>query len=353
MSGTATILFKPVSSLCNLSCGYCYYDQVAAKGRFPESKLDYLVDFVSKMLNGGIEGVKFIWHGGEPLLAGKDFFRKTCERLKSSFDDRVRLGIQTNGTLLDQEWCDLLNDFDMSAGLSLDGPSRLHDLVRTDNKGNGSFTSIIKSIRLLEKNNIEYGVLSVVNSYSIGKAQEIFDFFLKEKIFRYDFLPCYCADDNCLVIEPNKWADFMIEYFDHWFFRDDERIKIRFFEEIIRVLLGGKISLCALSDSCGSFFTIESNGNIYPCDDFVMDGQSRLGNIQDATFESVKFKADLKSSRKNDLKDRYGCWQCEFLQFCGGGCHRFEESFGMICKARKKLFSYIKSTTKVYIEGVT
>jgi len=356
---TITILLKPVAHRCNLSCTYCYYggldllDEATFMSGYAYKKSLKSISSFNDNFN-----IKLIWHGGEPLLIGKEYFIKALQLqdvyLMAS-KANVSNSIQSNITLLDAEWCEILNKNQISIGFSLDGPQNIHDKNRFYSTGKGSYNDIINSILLLNKYEVEYGGLATITKNSLGRASDIINNFVNLGVFRFDFLPCFetgnYINNNRVSISADEWASFMIEAFDAWFMLDNPKIEIRYFINVVRVILGGNAGLCSLSGKCGDFFTIDHNGNIYPCDDFANDNRFIYGNVSNDSMLSVWENKQYSKfiQKRSKMIESLECHRCDIRKICNSGCTKHYELGSSLCEAKKSFFLHVinKVTTSV------
>jgi uncharacterized protein len=295
------------------------------------------------------------------LLAGLKFYRRVVEIQHEICPQNYKLrnAIQTNGTLLNQEWGDFFKEYNFGIGISLDGPKEIHDKHRKFFSGDGSFLSIMRAVELLAKNDMKVSCLSVVTKESLGKAKAIFDFFYQNGLFSLDFSPCFNQDDS--GISPLEYADFMIEIFDIFMDIDDPRVNIRFFDNMISSFFGGNATVCSMANqtSCGLFLTIDWNGDVYFCDNYYEDNNSfYLGNLLKDEI-SFMLKSPLYKKILQDIKRfqaELGCLNCEVSKICGGGCPRYwfwrEDRFSQ-CSARRKIVSHEIGRITFIIDKVT
>jgi len=269
--------------------------------------------------------VSFIWHGGEPLLLGKEFYRKAVwlqNRYRSS-DQRVTNTVQTNGTLLDEEWLDLFDAGGFAIGLSVDGPGLLHDRNRILQGQQGTFDRVMHAVSLMRKRSRGFGVLAVVSDDTIRLgAREFFRFFVDNGLKNFALL---CQRPALNVgqtdyIPRSQHSGFVREIFDLWLAEDDPEICIRDFDSIVRALLGGRHSTCLLAGGCiGAYFAVDMVGDIYHCDEFMFDPEYRLGNITVDDLGQPALSVNIQAlSRRN--AEEIARLDCPWLPICNGGC---------------------------------
>lgn len=343
-----SIMVKPASALCNLRCEYCFYKDVAQSRKCSEHGImtrDTARALIEKSLsfaNGA--PVSFTFQGGEPTLAGIDYYKNFVADLKkiNKKSSPVYLSIQTNGTLINGEWADFLAKNGFLTGLSLDGDFEANKF-RKDENGKNSFYNILKAAETLKRHGAEFNVLAVLTGYSSRRGTEIYKFFKSEGFKNIQFIPCLkpfgFQGESELFMTAKEYADFLTSVFS--LYADDYRkgryISVRQFDNWVRLWLGGAAEQCGMNGFCSRQFVCEGGGNIYPCDFYCTD-EYLLGNINELSFEDIAFCNTAKSfvSRSAEMPDR--CAECEYLKLCrAGGCKRTRQSADY-CEAYKKFF---------------
>ncbi len=354
------IFAKPAGSLCNLSCGYCYYGKTAhlyARGesfRMPEDILEeYIVQHI-EAAPGPV--VNFSWHGGEPTILGVEYFRKivALQRKHRPPQRRIINGMQTNGTLLDENWCRFLATEGFTVGISLDGPQELHDFYRVTTGGSPTFQEAMRGYRLLQQYRIPSHVLCVVHTENVRHPTEVYRFFNDLEARSIEFLPLVEPQPNHQpgvtprTVDAEALGAFLCTVFDEWMCHDIERIHVQIFDEIARTALGQEHALCIFRKTCGDVPVIEHNGDLFSCDHFVRPDHL-LGNIREKRFvdllESPAQKAFGRA--KWDGLPSY-CRRCRVLEFCYGGCPKDrivlapdgEPGLNYLCRGYKQLFQH-------------
>jgi serine-type anaerobic sulfatase-maturating enzyme len=354
------VFVKPVSNICNLNCRYCYYlkkEHLYPKGtsvRMPDDILEaYIVQHIAAA-PGPV--INFSWHGGEPTLPGLDYFRKivTLQRKHRPHGRRITNGMQTNGTLLDEDWCRFLSAEGFSVGISLDGPRDLHDRNRVTKSGNPTHAQAVRGYHLLRKHRVPHDVLCVVNAENVRHPIRVYRFFKEIGAEYLGFLPLVeplpGIGDGVTqrTVPAEAFGAFLCTIFDEWVHRDIGRIKVQIFEEATRTAFGQDHSLCIFRRTCGDVPVIEHNGDFYSCDHYV-DPEHRLGNIRETTLvellESPAQRAfgQVKLNRLPRL-----CLACGVLDMCNGGCpkNRFlhtpdgESGLNYLCAGYRRFFTH-------------
>lgn len=301
--------------------------------------------------------VEIIWHGGEPLISGLKTFERVLdiqENISGEKNVLFRNKIQTNAILINSQWIDIFQRGNFGVGVSLDGPQSLHDNNRTYQSGRGSFHKTMSGIAMLKEGGISFSILSVLTKDSLGREQEILDFFVENGFRRFDFLPCIEFNSNQSTtslyeksLAKGDFAAFMIQIFDRWFNMDDPSISIRYFEEILFALLDNSPSLCKFSGGCKNFVTVNSDGNVFPCDNFVGYEELNFGNLQQTSLSDIVNGSKRKRFISAISSIREECQDCNFWAFCKGGCNKYsymwEGNFrteNFLCYDRILIFSH-------------
>ena len=330
-----SFLIKPASSACNLRCRYCFYADEAGRravkdmGRMsPETAERLLTQGYALAEPGGT--VSFAFQGGEPTLAGLDFFQRFVRRAKALCPPGVRtqFSLQTNGLLLDEPWAVFLKENGFLVGLSLDGYGELHDLYRTDAAGRGSFAPARRAARLLQKHGVAVNALCVVTAQCARHPERAYSA-LKGLGFGFlQFIPCLdplgeARGGEAFSLTPAAYGGFLCRLFDLWFrdWQSGHYHSVRLFDDYVNMLLGGPASTCATCGSCGSYFVAEGDGGIYPCDFYALDGW-KLGDLATGSLADMaageRAAAFLAESREKPA----ACRDCRWRPLCNGGCRR-------------------------------
>ncbi len=351
-----SLMIKPVGGLCNLDCKYCYYSCVGSS--HGKMSLEILEEAISKLIqNNDSQEISILWHGGEPMLAGLAFFEKAMEfeeffTKRKGTGQKVSNSIQTNGTMIDDNWASFFRQNGFFVGLSLDGPKEIHDKFRQDKKGFHSFDKVLRGLEVLKNERVEFNTLSTVNSASVGKGAVVYDFFKGIGSEYMQFLPVVAPNDPWGV-KANDYGRFMIDVFDEWWKNQDAgKYYVQLIDVALANYMGQESGLCQFSPVCGDVPVVESDGKVYACDHFV-NRQNFLGSIYDSA-DSLFYSGRLpvfgidKFSR---LPKR--CKFCNHLNLCYGGCpeHRiipsendFEINF--LCEGYRDFFDHIKPYLK-------
>lgn len=331
MARALSIMIKPSSGECNLNCGYCFYrSECKERERYSHGFMSYTTfeNIVKKALLYTDGGDVFItFQGGEPLLVGKEFFRRVPVIIQryNVKKSRVMLAIQTNGTLIDDEWCDILKGY--LVGVSLDGTEELNT-QRVTADGASSFNSVMRGISLLKKHNIEFNVLSVVTKTVANNIGKIYDTFKSWGIRYLQFIPCLKPLNeeeiiNDMYMTGQEYGVFLWKLFKRYYtdFVNGNYISVRSMDNFVRLAAGKQAEQCGMNGYCTLQFVIEGDGEVYPCDFYCLDEWS-LGNINDSDFESMaksdKVRLFIEESMIIDDK----CRECQYYRMCRNGCKR-------------------------------
>ncbi|MDE2166950.1 MAG: anaerobic sulfatase maturase [Alphaproteobacteria bacterium] len=323
------VMVKPVGALCNLACTYCYY--LKKRHLYPTTESfrmsdDLLESYIVQHIEACPQDLTFFaWHGGEPTLLGLDYFQRIVEiqRRHRPSGRTIVNGIQTNGTLLDDEWCRFLAREKFQVGISIDGPSKLHDCYRVTKAGAPSHKQVMRCFRLMKKHGIHCDVLCVVHSKNVDHPAAVYRFFKEIGVEFLQFLPLVVrtgVETSPESVFPEAYGTFLCSVFDDWVRHDLGRITVQNFDEAIRPFLGVDHALCVFKETCGNVVVVEHNGDLYSCDHFV-EPDHRIGNIREAPLLQMLEGAALRKFGQNK-KDGLAncCRECEVLSSCNGGC---------------------------------
>lgn len=352
------IFVKPLGAECNLRCRYCYYlekknlysEKVNTK--MPDDLLEKYIIQHFQAVGGKI--INFSWHGGEPLLAGIDFYRKAVsfQRKHIPSDYCIINGIQTNGTLLNDEWCQFLAQEKFIVGISIDGPEDLHNDFRIDRNG-PTFHKVISGYNLLKKHGIIAEILCVINSGNVRFPLLIYNYFKSLGAKYITFLPLVerrsiPSEVSINSVPSEEFGLFLSSIFDEWVEKDIGEIKIQIFEEAARTAFNQEHTLCIFKENCGRVPVLEHTGDFYSCDHFV-NSDNMLGNIREQSLinllESEK-QRDFGMAKSSTLP-KY-CIDCKVRPMCNGECpkNRFiltpdgEPGLNYLCSGYKYFFNH-------------
>ena len=363
-------MVKPIGSACNLDCHYCYYrDKSEIYGNnMPRMSEEMLEIYIRQYLEGvSQQVVSFCWHGGEPLMAGLPFFRKAMElQRKYAGDKEIENTLQTNGIMINEEWCHFFKDNGFLIGLSLDGPEDIHDAFRRDGGGAPTFSRVMRAAELMKRLGVEFNILSTVNARSEGRGREVYKFISSINPYM-QFLPVveYVRErpgKRPLIVSPDDeeaveapwsvsskgYGQFMCDVFDEWVKFDVGKCFVQLFDVTLANWCGVPPPLCAFSEVCGDGMVVEHNGDVYSCDHFVYP-EYRLGNIKDRELADM-YRSNEQQQFGRDKRDALPmeCKRCNYYFLCHGECpkHRFEYSrngepyMNVLCEGYKMFFRH-------------
>lgn len=337
------VLAKPVGASCNLRCKYCYYLEKSHLYRNAPARVmsdELLERFVQEYIQAQtMSQVLFTWHGGEPLMRPLSFYRKAVAlQEKYAFGRQIDNTIQTNGTLLTDEWCEFFKERNWLVGISIDGPQEFHDEYRRTASDKPSWQKVMRGIRLLRKHGVEWNAMAVVNDFNAGYPLEFYHFF-KEMGAKYiQFAPVVermaahsdgrhlatLVDQECPVadfsVSPAQWGDFLCAIFDEWVRHDVGQTYVEIFDCTLANWVGERPGICVYAKECGHAGVMEFNGDVYSCDHFVFP-EYKLGNIRDRTLVEMLYGEQQRqfSCLKHASLPKQ-CKECEWEFACHGEC---------------------------------
>ncbi len=327
-----SILFKTVSTDCNLDCSYCYYRESSEGTRLRrrvdrgmlETLLPQYMEYVADVGQAG-----FVWQGGEPTLVGLEFFRWVVELEDRHARPGTVIGnaLQTNGVLLDDAWASFLKQYDFLVGISVDGPAPVHDIVRRDRGGHGSFRRVMAGVDVLRRHGVDFNCLCVVGPHNVRRTRDLMRFFRSEGFTHVQFIPAMDFQSTdpekpaAYLISPEEYGEFLVQLFDEWYEDGRPTISIRTFDSFLQSCLGVPSELCVHGDSCGGALVVEYNGDVYPCD-FYVHAHWKLGNVFSDSLRAMVESDDWIRfvGQKHPLPAE--CQTCEWKALCNGGCPR-------------------------------
>lgn len=355
--GHIGVMWKTVSEDCNLACDYCYYSTCGGKPGTKVGTIDpaVLEKFIREYMKLSRGAASFAWQGGEPLLAGLDFFGQVVA-LQAKYAPPhtiISNALQTNGTLLNERWAAFFKTYRFLIGVSLDGPRDIHDRRRVDAQGQGSFQRVMRGISHLRRLGVDFNILTVIHRDNVGKATELFRFYKQEGFDFVQFIPCMqfhstqVQQPGVYEITPEEYGSFLCDAFDHWYNNGCPEISERLFDNMLNVYAHREAELCIHRKTCSKTLILERNGDAYPCD-FYIHPDWKIGNVGTDSL------ADLLSHRlygdflklKPQLPE--ACKTCPWLTLCYGGCPRnrtWNEHTGAcqpdyFCLSYRQLYAY-------------
>lgn len=306
---------------CNLNCKYCYLGEKDFGIQFDLDLVDKIFKEITDF-NGANVVNEIIWHGGEPLLAGIDFFRQVLKLQKTKYENFSFLNcLQTNGTLLTREWVYFFKENEFHIGISLDGPKELHDSNRVYYDNGGSFDLIMQGVEICKELELRLGFLCVLTKKSIGKEKIIYDFF-KSTGYDFDFSPVATKNQD-ISLNNQEYAKMANTFFDLWFFDNDQKIKVRPPSTLVNAfLIDENVFDCTFHNKClEDYISVAPDGNVYPCNRFANINEFLIGNIQEQCLEEILKTSKIRDNLLTRAVDCFeGCKSCEIKKYCNAGC---------------------------------
>lgn len=367
------VMLKPVGAVCNLACDYCYYLE---KMNLYENSSKYVMSeellekFIEEYINSQtMPQLLFTWHGGETLMRPLSFYQKAMElQQKYAKECTIDNCIQTNGTLLTDEWCKFFHDNHWLVGVSIDGPQEFHDEYRKNKQGRPSFVKVMQGIDLLNKHHVEWNALAVINDFNADYPLDFYHFFKEIGCQYIQFAPIveriyHHTDGRHLAaveegdsenladfsVNPEQWGKFLCTIFDEWVRNDVGKYYIQLFDSTLANWVGEQPGVCTMAKTCGHAGVMEFNGDVYSCDHFVFP-QYKLGNIHSNTLVEMMYSERQRTfgqSKQSSLPTQ--CKECQYLFACNGECpkNRFcktasgESGLNYLCKGYYQFFDHV------------
>ncbi|WP_413112980.1 anaerobic sulfatase maturase [Thaumasiovibrio sp. DFM-14] len=376
------VMAKPSSSVCNLDCSYCFY--LEKEHLYPERKQawrmsDETLDVYIRQHIEAQDGVdvEFAWQGGEPTLMGVDFFRRVVE-LQEKYRGRhnIHNAFQTNGILLNDEWCEFFKAHHFLVGISIDGPAELHDCYRVNRAGKPTHAKVMAGISLLKKHGVEFNTLTVVNHENAQHPEKVYAFLTSIGSCFLQFIPLVeretaqetedglhlvCPDSALEAkvtpwsVSPAAYGDFLCRIFDVWVKQDVGRVYVNMFDSTLASWCGHPAGTCIFSETCGHLFALESNGDLYNCDHYVYP-EHLLGNIHEQSIRDLN-QTEMAITFGQNKRDKLTkqCESCPYRFACHGGCpkHRFitsrngEPAHNYFCAGYEHFFKHTASSMQL------
>jgi len=344
------VMVLPVGTSCNLACRYCYHF-----GKVGEKIAVMSEEVLSRVINGATEiadDVDFLWHGGEPLLAGRDFYAKALLLQKNiNFRGQIKNIIQTNATLMDDTWADFLTQNNFGVGISLDGPESMNDQCRITKDGKGTFRKVVEGIKKIQARRRNVGCITLATKYNVCNPEEVWKNARELKIPNLALHFCSSTrwgNSDEITPSPQETLEFCKKLFDLWVKEDDPSFRIRNFVNVIRADNGAKPLDCAhQSSACRFFVAIDRQGNVFPCHRFANDINQSIGNVCERSLADVIDSSQKTYSQMMALPR--DCKRCKSLKACGNGC-AYERLMANgafrtkspHCEVNRKLISHIQ-----------
>ncbi|MCX6738849.1 MAG: radical SAM protein [Candidatus Parcubacteria bacterium] len=342
---------KIVGDFCNIRCAYCRNRDFDRTDKAVMS-VETLERFIAFLNTVPQQEIRAYWHGGEPLLAGKDFF-KHIVRIEKQYPEKTwKNGVQTNSTLIDEDWAKFFVENNFHIGVSIDGNERVHNIDRIDASGRGTYKNAMRGVNILREHGIRPGVICTVTKKTVKYAEEIFLGLVNSGFKSICFNVFYnTASENKgdeYALTEKEWFNFLKEVFDLWYALDDRSISVRELDAILAWTAGRSASECSFRGSCSQWFAVDYTGDIYPCERFGR--KVHFGSIQSVENYQNLIASPILLDWRNEIRILPSkCKSCNFLSLCYNGCcsHRRADSEGVplytYCESRLELFDYIKN----------
>lgn len=357
MTPVLNIMLKPASGLCNLRCKYCFYADETGK-REVESygimSLATLKNVLTKALAQTGSCCTIAFQGGEPTLAGLDFFKAAVEIAKTENRNhcRIQFALQTNGTLLDEDWCRFFAENHFLVGISLDGTRELHDQNRVDAQGNGTYKRVVSAIHLLEEHHVDFNILTVLTGGVCWSFRKVYQHYDRNGWDYQQFIPCLDPIGEARggypwSLTPERYGQYLKTAFDCWYAdaMAGKKKYHRYFDNLLLMMSGQPPEACGMGGRCGMQYVVEADGSVYPCDFYMLD-EYRLGNLNEVDFAALDEQRKHLGFIEESTHPAPECRSCQWKYLCRGGCRRdrdyFEQGLGKnyYCQAYREFFPY-------------
>ncbi|MCI2069535.1 MAG: anaerobic sulfatase maturase [Bacilli bacterium] len=353
-----SVMIKPASDLCNMACRYCFYRDEAQNRDIKsfgimEEKTIYEV--LRKILSFAQYRCVIAFQGGEPTLTGLSFFKKVVqfEKELNVNSCKIENAIQTNGYILDEEWCRFFKDNNFLVGISLDGNQAIHDANRLDKQDQGTFSRVMESIGLLKKYEVDFNVLCVVTALSALNIKKIYRFYTAQGLDYQQYIPCLDPlgekrGGHSWSLTPEVFEKYLKDLFDCWYedAMKGNLIYIRYFDNLLAIMLNQQPEACGMLGQCSKQLIVEADGSVYPCDFYALD-EWKLGNLVYDSLEDIEKNREEKKFISISAIPHPDCLKCKWAFICRGGCRRdrsyqvnapLEKNY--FCAAYYRFFSY-------------
>ena len=369
-----SLLIKPASGNCNMRCRYCFYaDELDNREirSYGKMSVDTMHTIVDKAMEYGDYECTIAFQGGEPTLAGLDFYRELVAYVTAHENPKklkIHYALQTNGYLINEEWAAFLGENHFLVGVSLDGLKEIHDRYRLDAAGKGTYQRVISAIRLLEKHQVEYNILTVVTAATARNGQKIYNYCKKNHFGYQQYIECLDPigeepGQHEYSLTPEKYGEFLKSMFDAWYLdmRSGTYVYNRYFENLMMIMAGQQPESCNMRGVCGKQWVFEADGSVYPCDFYALD-QWCLGNINKNSFEEMDQKRDELGFIQWSMRRQEDCQKCRWFGLCRNGCRRNREPVtaehtnrNYFCKSYQMFFEYayprLEEIYQLYMAG--
>ncbi len=351
------LLIKPASGMCDMRCRYCFYADETSKRDIPNygfMSVDTLKNILKNTLSEVTRHITIAFQGGEPTLAGLSFFRQVVELVPQFNVNKVQVAyaIQTNGLSIDDDWCRFFKENNFLVGLSLDGAKDLHDKYRIDAAGKGTYSRVLRAKQLLFNHGVDTNVLAVLTKDSCRSFNKTYNFFNRSGLEYQQYIPCLdpLGDKRGgeeWSLTPDDFEKYLKSAFDCWYHdaMSGKKKYHRFFDNLLLMVDGRPYEACGMSGVCSMQYVIEANGDVYPCDFYMLDDY-RLGNLNENSLKEIDEKRDEIGFVKQSTHVAEQCKVCRWYRICRGGCRRdrdyYEDGLGAnyFCKAYKNFYPF-------------
>ena len=331
-----SVLMKPSSGMCNMSCDYCFYcDETKKRTQqsFGFMEEETLKNIIRKTMLRAEGAVSYAFQGGEPTLRGLDFFRKAVAYQKqyNKHGIQVHNAFQTNAYLIDDEWCRFFKENNFLVGVSLDGTREIHDAYRHGKNGAPTYDRVVEATKRLDKYGVDYNILTVVNRKVVENIEEIYENYRDHGWKYQQYIACLDPlgephGQNEYALHPEEYGAFLIRLFDMWYadLQEERQPYIRMFENYVSILMGYCPEACDQRGTCGIQYVVEADGGVYPCD-FYMTDEYLLGNFNDCRLDAIDERRREIAFVERSQKLSPECKKCRYYHICRGGCQRHRD----------------------------
>ena len=352
------VMIKPASGLCNMACRYCFYADESAKREtksYGVMSLDVLEGVLERVLGYSHGTCTIAFQGGEPTLAGLEFFREAMklEEKHNINGCRISNAIQTNGTLLDTDWVEFFKENNFLVGISLDGPKDINDENRIFPDGKSTYRKVMQSIQLLESHGVDFNILSVVTSGSARSIRKVYGFFDRQNLEYQQYIPCLDPigedrGEHKWSLSIDRFEAYLKNLFDCWYddLQKGKKRYNRYFDNLIMMISGQRPEACGMSGICSRQYVVEADGSVFPCDFYALD-KWKIGNFMEDSMEKIEKRRNELRFIEDSEKPHPDCKSCKWRYLCRGGCKRERESIGdsdtaknYYCKSYYNFFEY-------------
>lgn len=350
-----SLLVKPASADCNLRCDYCFY--LGKCALYPQADRHRMSDKVMRRMISSFLATEqaqynFGWQGGEPTLMGLDFFRKVINSQKEfgRSGAQVSNGLQTNATLITDEWAGHFAEHNFLIGVSIDGPPAIHNRFRTYTDGRGAHAQVMKGLASLKRHGVECNVLTLVSRANVDRPRDIYHYLCDIGALYQQYIECveFDKDWNLLpfAINGREWGDFMCAVYDEWTKADTRRVSVRLFDTILTMMVEGVANCCTMGHDCRQYLVVEHNGDVYPCD-FYVQSDLKLGNVMEDSWAELQASPLYERFGQRKSHRHAACETCPYLKFCAGCCPKNRPTMGrdptrlsVLCEGWKQFYAH-------------